>query len=86
MYSLRDIAVKQLKDDPKLLIGDTLTCNLTQITGGVQQNVVPAVISVTFDIRIPPTRDLHAFEKELEDLAKANGATIEYQQKVQDVL
>lgn len=81
MYNLRDIAVKELKDDPKLLIGQTLTCNLTQIEGGVQQNVVPAVISVTFDVRIPPTRDLEAFDKELQDLAKANGATIGFKQK-----
>lgn len=42
-------------------IGDVTTVNLTQIQGGVQGNVLPESLSVTFDIRVACDVDLDEF-------------------------
>lgn len=43
---------KKLENNPDFTIGDVTTVNLTMIKGGVQDNVVPPLIDVGFDIRI----------------------------------
>lgn len=52
MYSFRAGEVQKLKDDSTLTIGDVTTINLTQMEGGIQANVVPDQMKITFDIRL----------------------------------
>lgn len=49
---MRAVEEKKLKNNPNFTIGDVTTVNLTMVTGGVQDNVVPPVIDVGFDIRV----------------------------------
>jgi aminoacylase len=44
--------VKKLENNPDFTIGDVTTVNLTKMQGGVQSNVVPPELIVTFDIRL----------------------------------
>lgn len=48
----RETQVLKLKSNTKLTIGDVTTVNLTTIQGGVQNNVVPPVMTIGFDIRL----------------------------------
>ena len=54
------------------------------LQGGVQFNVVPAELSVGFDVRITPTENLKDFEKMMEGWCKEAGddVTLEYMQSV----
>ena len=47
---------------PNATLGDVTTVNLTTMSGGVQQNVVPNEFVIGFDIRITPTTNLREFE------------------------
>ncbi len=48
--------------------------NLTQLSGGMARNVVPAELSVTFDIRVAPPTDLKEFEQQIMTwIAEAEG-------------
>lgn len=49
---MRAVEEKKLENNPHFTIGDVTTINLTMINGGVQDNVVPPMINVGFDIRI----------------------------------
>lgn len=69
--------VQKLKDNTKLFFGDVTTVNLTQLTGGVQRNVVPAMLEVVFDLRIGIDVDLVAFEQQIRDWCKEAGGGIE---------
>jgi len=69
--------VKLLKENPNLLNGDVTTVNLTQISGGVQNNVVPAMLEVVFDLRIAITQDAAALEQQFRDWCKEAGDGIE---------
>ncbi|OMJ11016.1 Aminoacylase-1 [Smittium culicis] len=53
-------------------IGEVTSINLTQLSGGKQPNVVPAIYSVTFDIRVTPNEDLEEFREYLKKLAEKN--------------
>ncbi|CAH0626768.1 unnamed protein product [Chrysodeixis includens] len=53
---------KKKLDDGGGWIGDVTTINLTQISGGVQINVLPDILTVSFDIRIAPQVDHDEFE------------------------
>lgn len=44
--------VKKLHMNPELTVGDVTTVNLTMIEGGVQHNVVPPLMKISFDIRL----------------------------------
>ncbi|XP_050692817.1 aminoacylase-1-like isoform X2 [Eriocheir sinensis] len=61
--AFRDAEEQRLKDDPTLSLGHTTTLNLTMLKGGVQFNVVPAELSVGFDVRVPPTQDFEELEE-----------------------
>lgn len=52
MIELRKSEAKKLEANPNFTIGDVTTINLTMINGGVQSNVVPPLMSITFDVRI----------------------------------
>ncbi|XP_075430342.1 aminoacylase-1 isoform X2 [Ascaphus truei] len=79
----REKEKKRMQSDPLLTLGDVTTVNLTKVNGGVSYNVVPAELSATFDLRIPPTVDLKEFECQIESWCKAAGdqVTWEFHQK-----
>ena len=41
------------------------TINLTKLRAGVENNVIPAEMSATFDVRISIDADLDAFEQQV---------------------
>lgn len=65
MYAFRKTQVDQAETDPTLEEGDISSVNLTMINGGVLHNVVPSMISATFDLRLAPNLDLKALEKQV---------------------
>ncbi|XP_063147990.1 aminoacylase-1 [Candoia aspera] len=82
----RECEKQRLKTEEHLTLGDVTSVNLTMLNGGVLFNVVPSELSVAFDIRIPPTVDLKAFEEQLTSWCKAagEGVTYEFHQKYMD--
>lgn len=68
--------VKLLKEK-SLFFGDVTTINLTQLSGGVQNNVVPALLEVVFDLRIAIDVDLDALEKQFRDWCEEAGGGVE---------
>lgn len=62
MTEFRSREAKKLEENPNLTIGDVTTVNLTMLEGGVQSNVVPPVMSITFDVRIAIDRSQDEFE------------------------
>lgn len=54
---------KRLEDSKgALTIGDVTTVNLTIVEGGVQSNVIPALITATYDIRLAQDHKQDEFE------------------------
>ncbi|KAF2364875.1 N-acyl-L-amino-acid amidohydrolase [Trinorchestia longiramus] len=62
-----------LKSNPDLQLGDVTTLNLTMLDGGVQFNVVPAELSVGFDVRIAPTEDFAKLEERFRKMCREAG-------------
>lgn len=62
MTEFRSREAKTLDESPDLTIGDVTTVNLTMLEGGVQSNVVPPVMSITFDVRMAIDRSQKEFE------------------------
>ena len=56
---------KIYESDPELSLGDVTTVNLTQMSGGVQSNVVPNEFTLGFDCRVTLTEDLVEFEAKI---------------------
>lgn len=67
MSEFRASEAKKLDSNPDLTIGDVTTINLTMISGGVQSNVVPPIMSITFDVRIAIDRSQEEFEAMVRD-------------------
>ena len=67
-------------------LGDVTTVNLTTLQGGIAFNIVPAELSATFDIRIPPSTDFVKFEEQLRSWCKEAGEdiTMEFLQRRDD--
>ncbi|XP_062123617.1 aminoacylase-1-like [Drosophila sulfurigaster albostrigata] len=76
MMEYRASQVKRLKEEG-LFFGDVTTINLTQLEGGVQNNVVPAQLDVVFDLRIAIDVDLEALEKQFRDWCVEAGGGVE---------
>lgn len=49
-------------NDLKYAYGNVTTINLTVLKGGIENNVIPAQMMATFDIRVSISADLDAFE------------------------
>ncbi|XP_064120356.1 aminoacylase-1-like [Macrobrachium nipponense] len=79
----REEQKKLLNANKNLSLGDVTTVNLTMLQGGVQFNVVPAELSVGFDVRIAPTVNLTEFEEKVKKWCREAGddVTYEFQQK-----
>ncbi|XP_069950187.1 aminoacylase-1B-like isoform X1 [Cherax quadricarinatus] len=73
----RDQQEQKLKDNPQLDLGDVTTVNLTYLKGGVLVNVVPAELSVAFDIRICPS-EIETFEDRIRGWCKEAGEGVTY--------
>ncbi|KAL8212340.1 UNVERIFIED_CONTAM: Aminoacylase-1A [Gekko kuhli] len=82
----REREKQRLKSEKHLTLGDVTSLNLTMLNGGISFNVVPSEMSAGFDIRIPPTVDLKAFEEQLTAWCRAagEGVTYEFRQKYTD--
>ncbi|KAJ7316721.1 hypothetical protein JRQ81_002883, partial [Phrynocephalus forsythii] len=82
----REREKQRLKSEKHLTLGDVTSLNLTMLNGGISFNVVPSEMSAAFDIRIPPTADLKAFEEQLTSWCRAagEGVTYEFHQKYTD--
>lgn len=63
MMDFRDHEYQKLKKNPELTTGDVTTVNLTQITGGIQNNVIPTELALGFDVRIAIDRDMVELEQ-----------------------
>lgn len=63
MSDLRDAEEQRLESNPNLRLADVISINLTILKGGVQYNVVPSNITLTFDIRVPIHVDLLALKQ-----------------------
>ncbi|KRZ03068.1 Aminoacylase-1 [Trichinella zimbabwensis] len=71
---IRESEKARMKWNPSLTMGDLMTVNLTELSGGVQPNVVPSEFSAVFDIRLPPTVDCERLRKEIDSwLIQAGG-------------
>ncbi|KAH7709755.1 aminoacylase-1-like isoform 1 [Aphelenchoides avenae] len=77
--SFREQQSRKLAENKDLKLGDVISLNLTHIEGGVQANVVPAVLCATFDIRVPPTTDFDAFEEQIANWCRKAGKGVEYE-------
>jgi len=73
----RSSQVKMLARDSSLFFGDVTTINMTIVNGGVQNNVVPAMLEVVFDMRIAIDVDLNGLEKQIRDWCEEAGGGIE---------
>ncbi|KAJ2900363.1 adenylate cyclase [Coemansia aciculifera] len=67
-------------DGSQRTLGDVTTANLTLLSSGVQQNVVPESAMAGFDIRMTPAKDYAEVRRELEALAEAHGAEAQFVQ------
>ncbi|KGL98235.1 Aminoacylase-1, partial [Charadrius vociferus] len=84
--AFRESEKQRLKSDSSLTLGDVTSLNLTMLEGGVSFNVVPSEMAAGFDIRIPPTVDLKAFEEQGAAWCRGagDGVTYEFIQKYMD--
>lgn len=62
LIEFRKSQQQKLKDNIELNIGDVTTINLTQISGGVQSNVIPPQLTLGFDIRFALDQNMEDFE------------------------
>lgn len=75
---MRKYEQKKLEINPNLTLGDVTTINLTKFEGGVQVNVVPPELKVTFDCRVSADTDLETFTKWIEDVCKLAGEGVSF--------
>lgn len=64
----RRTEVDRLAADPQLTLGDVTTINLTMLRGGVQVNVLPPAMRISFDIRLAVTQSHDEFEEMVQRL------------------
>lgn len=79
MYEYRDAEIAKMAKNANVTMGDVTTINLTRLTGGVQDNVVPPQMKMTFDIRLAITV-VHA---EFEAMV---GGAVDKQQNLKRIL
>lgn len=65
MGEFRSKEVAKLTNNPELALGDVTTVNLTMLSGGVQNNVVPPDAKLVYDIRLSIDVDHSAFEEQV---------------------
>ncbi|KAJ6649052.1 Aminoacylase-1 [Pseudolycoriella hygida] len=80
---LRDAEEVKLEKNANLGIGDVTTVNLTMMSGGVQNNVIPGELTIVFDIRLAVDVDHDEFYHMIERWCEEAGGNIKiiYQSK-----
>lgn len=75
---LRKSEMQKLKDNPELNSGDVTAINLTMMKGGLQTNVVPSEMSLTFDMRLALDVNHDAFKQQIKQwcIEAGGGVTI----------
>ncbi|XP_059052521.1 aminoacylase-1-like [Achroia grisella] len=84
LYYIIDKFMKLRAEEKKKLdngtpLGEVTTINMTQIEGGVQINVLPESLSVSFDIRIAPEYDHAAFENMISTWCREAGDNVSFE-------
>lgn len=64
--------------DPSVKLGDVNSVNLTMIQGGVQMNVLPSSLAVTFDCRLNPKVSYDEFKDLLNKWCEEAGESVHY--------
>ncbi|KAJ3643733.1 hypothetical protein Zmor_026426 [Zophobas morio] len=88
LFAFRKQERQKLDDNPSWTVGDVITLNVTQMGGGVQNNVVPPEFVIAVDCRIPPINvDVTQWEETINQWCKeaGSGVWIEYKQKLPQV-
>ncbi|XP_075975586.1 aminoacylase-1-like [Anticarsia gemmatalis] len=83
LMDLRAESKKQLADHPDWNIGDVTSVNLTMLSGGIQNNVVPELLTASFDIRIALSVDQKQFEDTIKRwcVEAGNGVSYSFEQR-----
>lgn len=68
--------MNRLKSNPQLKMGDVTAVNLTMLKGGLQTNIVPSEMRITFDIRLAIDVDHDEFEKQIQQWCTEAGGDI----------
>ncbi|XP_013193618.1 aminoacylase-1 [Amyelois transitella] len=76
---LRQESKNKLKADSSLTIGDVTTVNLTMLHGGIQNNVIPEKLTVSFDLRLATSVDHQEFENMIKRWCSEAGANLSYE-------
>ncbi|EDV49624.1 uncharacterized protein Dere_GG17282 [Drosophila erecta] len=79
MMEFRASQERRLKDNPELQIGDVTTINLTIVSGGVQSNVVPPLLTAVFEARLSLDLKVSDFKAYLANLCEEAGGGIEFE-------
>lgn len=83
MMDFREQEISRIELNPKLLMSDVTTVNLTRLSGGLQNNVVPPELSVTFDMRIAVDVNLDKLMERMQLWCKeaGEGVSIDFHEK-----
>lgn len=79
----RETQVKELEGKPANHLGNVTTVNLTRVSGGVQNNVIPPQMTLTFDMRLAINVDHDKWIEQLNQWCKEAGGNIEMDYEVQ---
>lgn len=74
----------KLDANPDLNLSDVTTVNLTTIKGGVQENVVPAEITLTFDVRLSVDMDHKETEEMIQRFAEEAGSGVSVKYNIKE--
>ncbi|GAB0100277.1 hypothetical protein DMENIID0001_162900 [Sergentomyia squamirostris] len=77
MMELRKAYMDQTPMEDLLKSGEGTTINLTQVSGGMLHNVVPNLLTVTFDIRVAIDEDHDKLTEKLQGFCNEAGGGIE---------
>lgn len=77
LLEYRTSQMDRIRDLPNKFSGEVTSVNLTILSGGVQNNVLPPLLEAVFDIRIAIDVDLVAFEQQIRDWCAEAGSGIE---------
>ncbi|KAI5639494.1 peptidase family m20/M25/M40 domain-containing protein [Phthorimaea operculella] len=75
---LRQESKKKLESNPDLTIGDVTSINLTILSGGIQDNVIPEKFVASFDLRLALSVDLEEFENMIKRWCSEAGDGVTY--------
>lgn len=79
----RETQVKELEGKPPNHLANVTTVNLTKVQGGVQSNVIPPQMTLTFDMRLAIDVDHDKWVAQLNQWCEEAGGNIEIFYEVQ---